>query len=83
MSLFYVTNITLDILWGVTCWVLKKTRNGVNTLLYSKKVPLLTERTRLLQLEECNRNQADEIVILRQKIEVINDYLLTKKLIEC
>lgn len=83
MSLFYVTNITLDIIWGVTCWVLKKTRKGVNTFLYPKNAPLITEGRRLLQLEECNRNQAGDIVILRQKIEVINDYLLKQKLIEC
>ena len=42
MGFFYLTNVTLDILWGVTWWVLKKTRKGVYYVLYSdeKKTPI-------------------------------------------
>jgi len=76
MSLFYITNMTLDILWGVTWWVLKKTRNGVNKLVYQKKITFVPEKKRLLKLEEENKTQREQIVILREKIEIINNYLL-------
>ena len=83
MSLFYITNITLDILWGVTCWMLKKTRNGVNTLVYPKKITYVSEKRRLLKLEEDNKTQEKEIIILRGEIKIIHNYLLKKGLIEC
>jgi hypothetical protein len=83
MSLFYITNMTLDILWGVTWWMLKKTRNGVNKFVYPKKITMVSEKDRLLKLEEDNKTQKEQIVILRERIEIINDYLLKKKLIEC
>ena len=83
MSLFYITNITLDILWGVTCWMLKKTRNGVNTLVYPKKITYVSEKRRLLKLEEDNKTQEKEIIILRGDIKIIHNYLLKKGLIEC
>jgi len=68
--------MTLDILWGVTWWVLKKTRNGVNKLVYQKKITFVPEKKRLLKLEEENKTQREQIVILREKIEIINNYLL-------
>ena len=83
MSLFYITNITLDILWGVTCWMLKKTRNGVNTRVYPKKITYVSEKRRLLKLEEDNKTQEKEIIILRGEIKIIHNYLLKKGLIEC
>ena len=78
MSLFYLTNMSLDILWGVTWWVLKKTRNGINYFVFPKTIKD-KEKNRIVKLEEDNKRQRDEIVLLREKIEVINNYLLTQK----
>lgn len=78
MTLFYITGMTLDILWGVTWWILKKTRNGVNKFVYPKRITLISEKDRLLNLEKENKKQQEQIVVLREKINVINDYLLKK-----
>ena len=78
MSLFYITNMTLDIVWGVTWWVLKKTRNGVNKFVYRKKITMVSEKTRIATLEEKNKQQEMQITFLTNKIEIINNYLLKK-----
>ena len=78
MTLFYITGMTLDILWGVTWWILKKTRIGVNKFVYPKRITLISEKDRLLNLEKENKKQQEQIVVLREKINVINDYLLKK-----
>ena len=78
MTLFYITGMTLDILWGVTWCILKKTRNGVNKFVYPKRITLISEKDRLLNLEKENKKQQEQIVVLREKINVINDYLLKK-----
>uniref|UniRef100_A0A6C0B416 Uncharacterized protein n=1 Tax=viral metagenome TaxID=1070528 RepID=A0A6C0B416_9ZZZZ len=78
MSLFYITNMTLDIVWGVTWWVLKKTRNGVNKFVYPKKITMVSEKTRIATLEEKNKQQEMQITFLTNKIEIINNYLLKK-----
>ena len=78
MSLFYITNMTLDIVWGVTWWVLKKTRNGVNKFVYPKKITMVSEKTRIATLEEKNKQQEMQITFLTNKIEIINNYVLKK-----
>ena len=86
MSFFYITNISLDIIWGVTWWILKKTRNGVYTILYYKKEPVYKIKNNkdkiLIELLEENKQQKQQIILLSEKIEIINDYF-KKKLIEC
>ena len=87
MSFFYITNISLDILWGITWWIFKKTQNGVYTILYFNKEPLHKikdcEHKILKELLEENIKQQEQITILNEKIEVINDYFKkNKKLIE-
>ena len=78
MALFYITNMTLDIIWGVTWWMLKKTRNGVNRFIYPKKITMISEKTRIATLEEKNKKQEMQINCLTDKIEIINNYLLKK-----
>jgi len=70
--------MTLDIVWGVTWWVLKKTRNGVNKFVYPKKITMVSEKTRIATLEEKNKQQEMQITFLTNKIEIINNYLLKK-----
>jgi len=70
--------MTLDILWGVTWWMLKKTRNGVNKFVYPKKITMVSQKKRLLKLEEDNKTQKEQIAVLRERMEIINDYLLKK-----
>ena len=70
--------MTLDILWGVTWWMLKKTRNGVNKFVYPKKITMVSEKTRIATLEEKNKQQEMQITFLTNKIEIINNYLLKK-----
>ena len=87
MAFFYITNISLDIVWGVTWWILKKTRNGVYTILYFNQKPVNkirdSEYKILKELLEENKNQKEQIILLNEKFEIINDYLKKKQLIEC
>ena len=79
MGFFYLTNVTLDILWGVTWWVLKKTRKGVYYVLYSDEKKHLyikhTQKKLLEDLKQQNEKQSEQIAILTNKIEIINDYI--------
>tara|TARA_B110000971_G_scaffold67847_1_gene69570 strand:+ start:719 stop:970 length:252 start_codon:yes stop_codon:yes gene_type:complete len=79
MGFFYLTNITLDILWGVTWWVLKKTRKGVYYVLHSEqKTPVYLKnnpKKLLIDLKQQNERQSEQIAILTNKIELINNYI--------
>lgn len=77
MALFYLTNMSLDILWGVTWWIIKKTRNGVNYIAFPNNSKT-TAHNRILRLEDRNKKQEQEIVELKGKINIINTYLLNK-----
>jgi len=86
MLISYITTASLDILWGVTYWVIQKTSSGVRRFLY--KSPRLThstlecDRRLLLKLETETAQQKTELVLLNKKIQIMNDHIQQQGLIK-
>ena len=55
--LFYLTNTVLDIIWGSTFWILKKTTSGVYYLVWGDDTPRL------------ENGENDAIIITKEDIE--------------
>ena len=55
--LFYLTNTVLDIIWGSTFWILKKTTSGVYYLVWGDDTPRL------------ENGEYDAIIITKEDIE--------------
>ena len=75
MIFFFLTNITLDIFWGVTYWIVKKTKNGVEYILYPNSQKKIKDNSEQLLLEIQKQNI--EIARLSNKIEAIDGYIKT------
>tara|TARA_B110000967_G_C18879807_1_gene560378 strand:+ start:52 stop:312 length:261 start_codon:yes stop_codon:yes gene_type:complete len=85
MFLSYITTASLDILWGVTYWVIQKTGYGVKRLLYTPHHESMTrqyDRNLLLKLETETSNQKKELLLLNKKIQIMNDYIQRVELIK-
>ena len=84
--LIFLKFASLDILWGVTYWVIQKTSSGVRRVLY--KSPRLThstlecDRRLLLKLATETAQQKTELVLLNKKIQIMNDYIQQQGLIK-
>ncbi len=80
--IFYITNITLDIIWGATWWVVKKTGNGIYYLVYgySKEDPNKKYiRLNTIELEKNKDlldNVTNEMAIQREEIRRLNDNII-------
>ena len=87
MVFFYLTTISLEILFGATWWIVKKTTNGLYYLVYGNKNSkelrklvltdreIITNKELLDKLIESNKNQQIEIKKLNEKIELLSNYL--------
>ncbi len=83
--LFLLTNWALDVVFGVTWWVVSKTSKGIYYILYGRNSNgqivelantdnLDTKKYIELLLEE-SKKQKDEIKKLNENITVLSDYM--------
>lgn len=79
--IFYLTNVTLDVVMGATWWVVSKTASGLYYLAYGRKLlektpkeQLDTQQVMLTQLIEQSKLQKEEILRLHEDIRVMTDY---------
>jgi hypothetical protein len=90
MSIFYLTNIALDIVFGTTCWVVTKTTKGIYYLVYgnndgqNKRIKLtdnevMINKSLLEKLLDRDNTRQIELKKLTNKIEILTNYIETKK----
>ena len=77
MGVFYITYITLDIIWGVGWWILKKTKTGVDSLISPKKTHLTGINGYSKEVYDLLEDQKKQIVTLTTKIDIISNYFET------
>tara|TARA_B110000208_G_C11462771_1_gene319006 strand:+ start:50 stop:298 length:249 start_codon:yes stop_codon:yes gene_type:complete len=77
MGVFYMTYITLDIIWGVGWWILKKTKTGVDSLISPKKTHLTDRKDYSKEVYDQLEDQKKQIVTLTTKIDIISNYFET------
>ena len=77
MRIYNMTYITLDIIWGVGWWILKKTKKGVDLLIYPQKSCHNLIREYPQKLYDQIEDQKKQIATLTKKIEVISNYFET------
>lgn len=80
--IFYLTNATLDIIWGTTWWIVKKTSGGIYYLVYghSKEDPhkkhIRLNTTELEKNRDILDSVSNEIAIQREEIRRLNDSIV-------
>ena len=80
MVFFYLTNISLEIIGGITWWVLYKTSSGIYYIVYGKNTknidyPDIHNKDmyeKLIKLQESNQL---EIKKLTNEINIMNNYI--------
>lgn len=72
MVLFYLTTMSLDLLWGLSYWIVGKTTNGIYRLVFKKK-DIDDKLDQLIAEKDIDRM---EIARLNKKIEFLTDYLV-------
>lgn len=86
MSIFYLTNIALDIVLGTTWWVVSNTSTGIYYLMYGNKKgkvsklkltdkEVVINRDILEKLLDIENTRQIELVKLTDKIEVLTNYI--------
>ena len=80
--IFYITNVTLDIIWGATWWVIKKTGNGIYYLVYGygkedpNKKYIRLNTIELEKNKDLLDNVTNEMAIQREEIRRLNDNII-------
>tara|TARA_B100000524_G_scaffold341765_1_gene236161 strand:- start:571 stop:849 length:279 start_codon:yes stop_codon:yes gene_type:complete len=80
MVFFYLTNISLEIIGGITWWVLYKTSSGIYYIVYGKNTKNIDYPDihnndmyeKLIKLQESNQL---EIKKLTNEINIMNNYI--------
>ena len=90
MSFFYLTNIALDVVFGATWWVVRKTTGGLYYLMYGDsngnngKIKLsdkeiIVNKEILEKLLDRENTRQIELKKLTDKIEVLTNYIESRK----
>ena len=85
MVVMYLTMMSLEIIFGATCWVVSKTVSGISYVLYNKNneikkmelsnIELEANKTIFADLLYQSNIQKDQIAKLSDNIVVLSDYI--------
>jgi hypothetical protein len=80
--IFYLTNVTLDIIWGTTWWIVKKTTGGIYYLVYGRSREDPHKKYIRLNTIELEKNKdildsvSNEIALQKEEIRRLSDNII-------
>uniref|UniRef100_A0A6C0JEN8 Uncharacterized protein n=1 Tax=viral metagenome TaxID=1070528 RepID=A0A6C0JEN8_9ZZZZ len=83
MVLFYLTNLTLDVITGAAWWTATKTYNGAYYLLYgsseNNKDTIEVNKETIEKLVKENENYQEQIKNLSDNVNTLSNYIKNKQ----